>query len=174
MLRDMKKLGIIAAAVLLLAGCATTTTEDVATAPTTSSTSETATQEQVASVISRHAESWREVGDATLSCQMTYVDSKTGDPIAQLDTFSCFTKQRTALVTADTASKELRALTPPDSMRGLVDETLMRLDKLAALDLGVCGDAPDPADKACGGALTELDFAMRSLKSTLDAWGPYL
>lgn len=169
----MKKLGIIAVSALLLAGCAAAPVPDNPT-PDVTDTSEIATQEQVASVISRDQGLWREVSDSTLECQVVYVDSRTGDPIAELDALSCFTRQRTALVTAGAASKGLRALTPPESMVWLVDETVLRLDDVTKIDLDVCGDAPDPAEESCGGALTELDFAMRSLVSTLNAWAPYV
>lgn len=147
--------------------------------PTASETAEapaTATPEQVASVIAGRESDWREVIDEAFDCRFSWTMPE-DDPADKADRMSCYMREVTAGITAQTTIEALAELNVPASMASLVDETNTVLHSVADVQLeAVCGDALDgPKDtKACDLALGERMGAYTALETVLDKWGPYL
>jgi hypothetical protein len=175
---------LILASVLLLLGCSAPAPATVAppaasvpaaTTPAPTPTPTTATPEQLASIITGHQDDWREVIDGAFDCRFLWV---TGGEDAADDALAtaCYAREFTAVLTTGTAAKDLRALTPPDSMEQLVADTLEVLDSIHVVDLeGACGDAFDgpKGSKRCTAAIGDLSMAYRQLDGVLDQWEPY-
>lgn len=157
---------ITGVALLLLTGC---TGEPNSAPAETSPTEETATQEQVASVIAGEEFTFRDASDDFFDCRYSYTIDAEG-----IEALTCTTRQKTVVVTAQIVAKDLRELSPPESMEPLVEETLAKLDLIGGVDMDACGDAPTLDDESCSTELTALDVYLDSLTGTLDSWGPYL
>jgi hypothetical protein len=176
----MKPLALIACAVLL-AGCsspapATTPTAAATIAtPTPTPTPEAATPEQFASIVSGQESDWREVIDGAFDCRFLWVMGAEG-AAEEADAYACYLREQTIVMSATTAARDLRALTPPDSMESLVADTLEALDAISVVDLeGSCGSGDVPKDgKRCDNALGTLNLDYTALESVLDKWKPYL
>lgn len=164
-----KKLLALAGAALVLTGCASEMPEPEAKPSAETAVTETATQEQVASVIAKHESTFRDANDKSFDCRFSYASNP-----ASIESLTCATEQKTVVLTAQNAARDLRGLTAPDSMQPLLDETLAKLDLVGDVDMSACGEKPDPSDAACSEQLTALDIYLGTLSGTLNAWGPYL
>lgn len=93
------------------------------------------------------------------------------------DRLSCYTREVTIGLTAQTAIKDLDALALPPSLESLVVETKEELAAVAGIDLETkCGPAMEdfkPSHK-CDLALGERYGEYLKLKTILDKWKPYL
>ncbi len=120
-------------------------------------------------------EKWREVKEKSGKCRIGYVlKDKSG--MLEIERMTCYTKELTAGVTAETAVRDLQALDVPPSMEGLVDETVAALQMLVDADLeNACGPAmSEPKDsEACSSALGTRSMGYQLLTSALDKWKPY-
>ena len=177
-----RALALIAAAVLL-AGCsspapAATTTPTVAATsatPTPTPTPEAATPEQFASIIAGKESDWREVIDSSFDCRFIWTMGA-ADAAEEAQATACYLREITIVMSTDSASKDMRALTPSADMEPLVADTLETLDLIRGVDLeGVCGkafDGPKESDD-CDRTLGELNAAYVALGKVLDKWKPY-
>lgn len=159
-------------------GCAAQPTE-VAPTPSASpvETPAEATESQVASVIAKHAPDWQETIDGAYDCRFTWVlGADSGDVLTDGEAFVCMMQETTIGITAQTAVRDLEALSIPSSMEELVDETVSVLTLIGDTDLeSLCGTADYPADTdECNGALSSRLTAYSLLEDALAAWSPYL
>lgn len=171
----MKRTLAALASALLLAGCSSApATPAASTTPTPSA----ATTQQFASIISGHEADWREVIDKAGACRFLWVESG-GSPADKANAMSCYARETTIVMTAGTAAKDIRELTPSSEVQELVSDTLSALDAISEVDLeGVCGEPfsdGSPSDsKKCSQTQGGLYQAYSRLKTVLDEWKPYI
>ena len=158
---------------VLLAGCSAV----AAPVATPSETAETATPEQIASVIAENQAEWRDVAEKARECRVLWVISSQLTFSQKSQAQECFTAEQSIGETAFSSYLELDAFTVPSSMGGLVDKTKVALKQIADTNVGwtVCGseELPDLNDK-CVAALGTRYAAYPALVKALDAWSPYL
>ncbi|WP_146197529.1 hypothetical protein [Promicromonospora sp. AC04] len=136
---------------------------------------ETATPEQLASIIAGNETDWRETIDGAGECRMLWV-VPSDDAAVQANAFSCYLREQTIVLSTGNAARDLRELAPPNDMRSTYDETLSALDEISSVDLtGVCGEDSVPADSdECIQTLGTLFAAYNGFESVLDQWKPYI
>ncbi|TQO23770.1 hypothetical protein [Paramicrobacterium agarici] len=167
------------AASILLTGCSSTTepateqeTETSTPAPVVE---DSATEEQIASVIAEYEPDWRETIDGAGDCRFLWVMG--GDsPADDMNAMSCYLKEQTIVTTAQLVVSDLEALDIPESMSSLVTNTTNVLTSIGEVDLvGVCGEDDVPADTdECTDTIGTLNGLYMQLDSTLNSWSPYL
>lgn len=168
----MKKLilpGLLAIA--LLTGCSPVAP---ATTPSPTPTPETATPQQVASVLAQYQSDWREVVTGAGECRFTWtIDTS---PTAKIKGMSCYLKEQTIGITSQLVMRDWKKLTIPSSMKTIVDNTSVILTGIAAIDLKtVCGTGTVPTEAPeCNSALGSRYSLYSQLGRQLDAWSPYL
>jgi hypothetical protein len=147
--------------------------------PTTASPSPTqsySTENEIASVIAGGEKMWRDTKDEAFDCRLALV-LKEDDYSASAKRLTCYTNELTAGVKAQTALRDLAALTIPPSMDGLVTDTRAALQLVVDADLeNACGPAmTEPKDtEECSSALGARSMSYTVLSSALDKWAPYL
>lgn len=149
---------------------------DETPSPTPTPTASAATEAQLASVIAGYQRDWREVIRNASDCRFDLAMQDSGG-IAKAARLSCYTDEITIGLTAASALEELAAMSAPDSMTALVDETTAALQGVAGVDLEtVCGPAMSEirGDKKCRTALGTRMWAYDDLDTALDRWSPYL
>lgn len=176
---NMIRAGAALAATLLATGCtaaAPHSTQPVTESPTPSaSTPSTATEKQVASVIAGYETAARKVAEDAGECRLLSVAGK--GALDETKLITCYTGEVTLGLSSVTTARDLRGLTPPSSMTGLVSETLDKLDAIAGVELeDKCGPALEVPNhsKSCMNALGVLYGEYLSLSTLLDKWKPYL
>lgn len=134
-----------------------------------------ATEAQVASVIGKYIDEWQKVIDEAGDCRFVMVLAEEGSPEA-LERLSCYMREATMSMTAQTAARDIRALEVPPSMGGLVQDTLEALDKVAAADVDAhcMGSREAEESDACTQAIGSAYAAYTSLDRILGGWSPYL
>lgn len=139
-------------------------------------TESAATESQVASVIAGGESTWRDAIDGAADCRFNLTVGDQDDPITKAETLTCFTNEVTAGVRAKIAIRDLDALTIPDSLVPLVDETKQALQMLVDADLeAACGDSMTPNhSKDCDEMLGTRFGSYTVLERVLDKWSPYL
>ncbi|MGH8894421.1 MAG: hypothetical protein ACRDWY_14120 [Actinomycetes bacterium] len=147
-----------------------------AASETPSPTPSAATEAQVASVLAGYEKDWREVIDKAGECRFSLTMKDPG-PLAEAERLSCYTREVTAGMTAQTAIRDLDALTMPDSLTSLVSETEAALQAAADVDLeSLCGPPMSEIkdSRKCDRALGTRMWAHQQLDTALDKWSPYL
>lgn len=177
--------GRVAAIVLMglsLTGCAgdgqeASASSSTPTASETPSPSPTAaTEAQVASVIAGYEKGWRKVIKKAGDCRWDYTMKDPG-PLAEMRRMTCYMEEVTAGTNAGNAIRDLDALTVPDTLTSLVDETETALQAVADVDLeSVCGPVMTEIKDSgkCDRALGTRFWAYSQLDKALDKWSPYL
>lgn len=178
---------VLASALMMvcLSGCASSTTDapppsardsSISAAPTPTTSESAATENQVASVIAGGESTWRDAIDDAGDCRFNLTVGDQEDPITKAETLTCFTNEVTAGVRAEIAIRDLNALTIPDSLVPLVDETKQALQMLVDADLeAACGDSMTPnQSKDCDETLGARFGSYTVLERVLDKWSPYL
>jgi hypothetical protein len=155
---------------------AVSTPVETVQAPEATPESTEATPEQLASIVAGYETDWRDTIEGAGDCRLTWTVGDATDPTTNMEGMACFLNEQTLTMTAETAGKDLRALTPPSSMQTLYDDTLTALDGIKSVPLeDDCGtDSWPSSDETCSTTLGELFTGMRSLETVLDQWGPYL
>ena len=150
----------------------TSTTSTASPSPTPSYS----TESEIASVIAGSEKVWRETEDQAFDCRLALV-LKDDDYSASAKRLTCYTNELTAGVKAQTALRDLTALTIPPSMDSLVTDTKAALQLVVDADLeNACGPAmTEPKDtEECSSALGARSMSYTVLSSALDKWSPYL
>lgn len=140
-------------------------------------TEETATPQQLASIIAGEQEYWVAVIDEAVSCRIQYVRYDEDDVLSSMEASLCYAEEVTMGVSASNAVRDLKELSPPTSMIDLLEETIEVLDWIANVDLEEwCGPQFDPPAMSddCAAKMGSRNSAYRSLETTLAKWGPYL
>ncbi|MDF9716044.1 hypothetical protein [Nocardioides sp. ChNu-99] len=139
---------------------------------------ETATPEQLASIIAGGQSDWRAVIDTASGCRLLWTTAyRNTDPAVDLEAKSCYMREIVLNSTSGDALYEMEALTPPESMEDLVSETEAVLREISTADLEPdCGPPLElPATSTrCNQTLGELYVAYLDLEEALDSWTPYL
>jgi hypothetical protein len=156
---------------IALTGCSSSPAVKPQPTPSPTPTVEEATENEVATVIAEYASDWQETIDEAYASRLTFVIG--GDVVRQ---YVCETRERTIGLTASLASRDLRDLNVPASMKALVDDTddvpsetnLIDVTSLCG-DHGWTGDNPD-----CNSVLASRYSLYTQLHPKLDAWSPYL
>lgn len=97
--------------------------------------------------------------------------------LGEAERMTCYTREVTAGMTAQTALRELDELNVPESMSPLVAETQVALEDVADTDLeSECGPPMSEIKESrrCDRALGSRMGAYQRLESVLDRWSPYL
>jgi len=168
---------------VLLAGCSgpapspSATPTTVASTPTTtpSPVVSTATEKEVGSVVAGYIPDATKTIEGAGECRILSVSAKTAAEQASL--LACYTNEITLGLSSSTTAKKLRTLTPPDSMRSLVTQTITALENVSAIDLEKqCGPAmTKPAGTpTCNAALGSRYSAYQQLKGVLASWSPFV
>lgn len=140
-------------------------------------TEETATPQQLASIIAGEQEDWEAVIDEAGTCRLRYVRYDEDDVLSSMEARLCYTEEVTMGITASNAARDLKELTPPTSMHDLVEETVEALEQIASVDLEEwCGPPFDPPAMSdeCAANMGSRYSAYQSFENTLAKWGPYL
>ncbi|WP_167131914.1 hypothetical protein [Paramicrobacterium chengjingii] len=167
-------------AILLLAGCASAEQPEPAAEQETETSTpapevDSATEEQVASVVAEYEPDWRETIDGASDCRFLWTTG--GETAAEdIKAMSCYLKEQTIVTTAQLVTGDLADLEIPESMSSLVTNTTNVLESIGDVDLtSVCGDGDVPAETdECNSALGTLNALYMQLDSTLNSWSPYL
>lgn len=168
---------------VLLAGCSAPTpspsTIPTTTAPTPTTTPtptvSTATEKEVGSVVAGYIPDATKTIEGAGSCRILSVTAKTAAEQANL--LSSYANEISLGMSSSTTAKKLRTLTPPESMRSLVTETITALENVSAIDLETqCGPAfTKPAETStCNAAMGSRYSAYQRLKGVLASWSPYV
>lgn len=172
-MRPARALLTAAFALVAMSGCASAP----AAVPTPTPTPESATPEQVASIIAEYEADWREVVENATMCRLHWVMGETA--LDEAEGVVCYMREQTIVITAELVLRDLATVVVPDSMSELVDETTQALSAVAAVPLtAACGEefeVPDLDDEDCSEAAGDLLFAYDFLlDSVLEKWRPYL
>lgn len=137
----------------------------------------TSTEKQVASVIAGQEAGLRKAIDGGGKCRILMVTARDDSPLDQANVLSCYTDEVTAGLSAQIAVRDLGKLTPPESMKPLVDETVTELEAIGLVDLETaCGPAMTKPNLSedCNRSLGIRMMQYTRLKTILDKWRPYL
>jgi hypothetical protein len=160
-------------AALLLTGCAAESPAPEETEPVP--VVESATENQVSSVLAEYEPEWRERIEEAGDCRFTWTLG--GSTIAEeIGADACFIAEKTMGITSQLVIRDWDALVIPQSMVAIVDDTSKVIAAISEVDLKLlCGDEARPADtQACTDALGSRNFLYNQLESELDKWAPYL
>lgn len=142
----------------------------------TSPTPTYATENQVASVIGRHAGTWQEAIDAATECRVWIILAKDDEPLNMVRKRTCLTNEAAMTLTTSQAAEDLGTLEPPPSMDKLVDETIAALTIVTSADMnGKCfAVEADSGSDECTEAMASALFGYGVLDDVLGGWLPYL
>lgn len=166
-----------------LAGCGSGNEADVRTpaaeqtTPSVTVTEEqTATPQELASVVAAYEQDWRDTVAGAGECRVEWVVADESDPTSLAKSLTCFTREKTIVLSTQIVARDLRELNPPASMQSIYDDTIATLDDVASSDLeGECGNGNAPADTSeCSAVLGSLMHSYDELERILDSWAPYM
>jgi hypothetical protein len=132
-----------------------------------------ASEAAVASVIAAKEPGWREVIDGAGECRLLWVIRST--PTEELQATTCYLREQTLTVEAETVLKELAALRIDPDMEVLVSSTETVLKNIRGVGFtNACGPDALPVESAeCSAAMAGLYSNYSALEEKLDAWRVY-
>lgn len=144
--------------------------------PTPTPTESFATPQQFASIIAMNEKDWREVIDGGFDCRLDWaLEDTSEDPTVGIRALTCHMREATITMTANSALKDLSALTPDPSVESLVQQTRGALQAVVDADVyGQCETGEKAGTVECDSAHLSALNAYSMLEKALDGWAPYL
>jgi hypothetical protein len=163
----------LAASLLALTLALTACSSAAAPTPTPTPEPTYASEAAVASVIAAKEPGWREVIDNAGECRLLWVVRST--PTEELQATTCYLREQTLTVEAETVLKELAGLRIDPDMEILVSSTETVLKNIRGVGFtNACGPDALPVESAeCSAAMAGLYSNYSALEEKLDAWRVY-